>query len=288
MKQNHIITLGETLFMIIGVVLAATALHRFLVPNHFFDGGITGISLLVHELYHFNLAATLCLFNFPLIVLAYYIVGKSFAYRTFIISILLGVALYFIPCAAITQDKLLISVFGGVILGLGAGLIMRSGAALDGIEVLALYTLRKTSFTIAEIILGINTIIFSIAAFAFGVETALYSILTYFAASRTIDYVVEGIQSYTGVTIISAESEQIKDKLVNALGRGITIYKGERGYLPGDFTASADCDIIFTVITRLELRKLMNVVNAIDPKAFVFASSIKEAAGGVLKRLHKH
>jgi uncharacterized membrane-anchored protein YitT (DUF2179 family) len=193
-----------------------------------------------------------------------------------------------LPDVALTSDKLLISIFGGVFLGIGIGLIMRAGAALDGIEVLALYTLKRTSFTISEIILGINILIFSIAAFKFGIETALYSVLTYFAATRCIDYVVEGIQAYTGVTIISGKSEVIKFQLVNRLGRGITVYKGERGFLPGKFEISADCDIIFTVITRLELRKLKTLVYEVDPKAFVFANTIREASGGIIKRRHQH
>jgi uncharacterized membrane-anchored protein YitT (DUF2179 family) len=168
------------------------------------------------------------------------------------------------------------------------GFAMRIGCALDGIEVLALYTRKRTSFTITEIIMAINIVIFSIAGVKFGMETALYSVLTYLAATRTVDYVVEGIEAYTGVTIISGNSELIKQKLVNELGRSITIYKGERGYLPGKFEVSIDCDIIFTVITRLELRKLKNLVYEADPKAFVFANTIKEASGGVLKRRHTH
>ena len=187
-----------------------------------------------------------------------------------------------------TSDKLLISIFGGVFMGIGVGLVMRAGAALDGMEVLALYTLKKTSFTITEIILGFNILIFSVAAFKFGIETALYSILTYFAATRSIDYVVEGLQAFTGVTIISGNSDMIKYQIVNQLGRGITVYKGERGFLPGKFEVSADCDIIFTVITRLELRKLKNVVYEVDPNAFVFANTIKEASGGVIKRKQAH
>jgi uncharacterized membrane-anchored protein YitT (DUF2179 family) len=165
---------------------------------------------------------------------------------------------------------------------------MRAGCAVDGIEVLALYTWRRTSFTISEIILALNIIIFSIAAVHFGVEVALYSMLTYFTASKTVDYVVEGIEAYTGVTIISGKSEIIKDRLVNELNRGITVYKGERGYLPGKFEVHSDVDIIFTVITRLELRKLKNLVNDVDPNAFVIASTIKEASGGIIKRRHIH
>lgn len=280
--------LQDTLLMISGVIFAGVALKGFLVPNHFFDGGVTGISLLLHELYHLNLAVAIILINVPFIILSYFTVGHKFALRTFISIMLLGICLWLLPDFAITTDKLLISFFGGVFLGIGIGLIMRVGAALDGIEVLALYTLKRTSFTITEIILAINVLIFIIAAFSFGLETALYSILTYFAASRSIDYVVEGIQAYTGVTIISGKSEVIKYQLVNNLGRGITVYKGERGFLPGKFEVSQDCDIIFTVITRLELRKLNNLVYDVDPNAFVFASTIKEASGGILKRRHKH
>jgi uncharacterized membrane-anchored protein YitT (DUF2179 family) len=249
---------------------------------------INPFSLLLHELYHFNLGLVIIILNAPLIAIGYYTVGKRFAFRTSLAVIFLGICLTFLPEFSLTHDKLLISVFGGVFLGIGVGLNMRTGAALDGIEVLALYTLKRTSFTITEIILGINILIFTIAAFKFGVETALYSILTYFAASRTIDYVVEGLQAFTGVTIISSKSEEIKFEIVNNLKRGITVYKGERGFLPDSFEVSAECDIIFTLITRLELRKLKNLIYEIDPKAFVFANTIKEASGGVISRKQHH
>jgi uncharacterized membrane-anchored protein YitT (DUF2179 family) len=237
----------------------------------------------VHELYDYNLGVVILFFNLPLIVLSYFIVGKKFAIRTLLCVILLGVGLSLIPNYPVTADKLLISIFGGAFLGIGIGLIMRVGAALDGIEVLALYALKRTSFTITEIILAFNILIFTIAAFNFGIETALYSILTYFTATRCINYVVEGLQAYTGVTVVSAKSEVIKFQLVNKLGRGITIYKGERGFLPGKYEISTDCDIIFTIITRLEYRKLKNLVYDIDPNAFIFTNEIKEASGGVLK-----
>ncbi|MGQ0740400.1 MAG: YitT family protein [Bacteroidota bacterium] len=280
--------LEDLLLTVLGVTIAGIALKLFLVPNHFFDGGITGISLLVHESYGFNLGLVILILNLPLIAISYFSIGKRFAFRTLLAVILLGVALLLIPNRGTTEDKLLIAVFGGAFLGIGIGLIMRTGAALDGIEVLAVYTLKKTSFTITEIILGINIIIFTIAGFRFGIETALYSILTYFTATRCIDYVVEGLQAYTGVTIVSGKSEAIKYQLVNKLGRGITVFKGERGFLPGKFEVSTECDIIFTVITRLELRKLKNLVYDVDPRAFVFASTIKEASGGIIKRRHAH
>lgn len=272
----------------LGVLVAAFALKCFLVPNRFFDGGVTGLSLLIHELYHFNLSIVLILLNLPFILLSFFTVSKQFSIRLFCSVVFLSIILLLIPEVALTTDKLLISVFGGIFLGIGIGLVMRTGSALDGIEVLALYTLKRTSFTITEIILFINITIFGIAALKFGIETSLYSVLTYFAATRTIDYVVEGIQAFTGVTIISGKSEEIKYELVHKLGRGITVYKGERGFLPGQFEVSADVDIIFTVITRLEMRRLKNLIYHVDPQAFVFANTIKEAAGGILRKRHSH
>lgn len=286
--SGYINTVSDFFLIILGVISAGFALKGFLVPNKFFDGGISGISLLIHELYHWKLPVVIIVVNLPFIVASYFTVSKSFAIKTFISVLLLDLCLLYVPYPIITSDKLLISIFGGFFIGLGIGLTMRAGSALDGIEVLALYTLKRTSFTITEIILAINIVIFGLAALKFGIETGLYSVLTYFTASQTINYVVEGIEAYTGVTIISGESEAIKYRLVNELGRGITVYKGERGYLPGEFEISKDCDIIFTVVTRLELRRLKNLVYQSDPKAFVFANTIKEASGGVVKKLHKH
>ena len=275
-------------YIICGVITAAFALKSFLVPNAFFDGGVNGISLLIHELYHVNLAITILLVNLPFLIISVYVINKQFAIKTFITIVLLGLCINYIPYPVVTSDKLLVSIFGGFFLGVGIGLTMRAGCALDGIEVLGLYTGKRSNFTVTEIVFGINVIIFLIAALKFGLPTSLYSMLTYFTASRAVDYVVEGIEAYTGVTIISGQSEQIKDRLVNELGRGITVYKGERGYLPGSFEIHNDVDIIFTVVTRLEMRKLKDLVSDVDDKAFVFASTIKEASGGVIKRRARH
>jgi uncharacterized membrane-anchored protein YitT (DUF2179 family)/predicted metal-dependent HD superfamily phosphohydrolase len=280
--------ISDLILILVGVITAAFSLKGFLVPNNFFDGGVTGISLLIHEIYHWNLGMVIVLVNLPFVVMGLYTINSHFAWKTLLCIIMLGLCLYYLPYPVITSDKLLVSIFGGFFLGIGIGLTMRAGCAVDGIEVLALYTWRRTSFTISEIILALNMLIFSIAAFRFGIPTALYSILTYFTATKTIDYVVEGIEAYTGVTIISGKSELVKQRLVNELGRGITIYKGERGFLPGKFHIHSDVDIIFTVITRLELRKLKNLVSEIDPQAFVFAHTIKEASGGIMKRRHIH
>ena len=286
-KHNDF-SFSDVLLMIFGVATAGFALKGFLVPNDFFDGGITGISLLIHDIYHINLAFVIIAVNLPFIIMSVFVASKRFAIKTLLCIILLGVCLFYVPYPVITSDKLLISIFGGFFLGVGIGLTMRGGCAVDGIEVLALYTWRHTSFTISEIVLGLNIIIFSIAGFRYGMEVSLYSMLTYFTASKTVDYVVEGIEAYTGVTIISGHSERIKEKLVNEMGRGITVYKGERGFLPGKYEVHSEVDIIFTVITRLELRRLKNLVYSEDPKAFVFANTIRETAGGILKRRPTH
>ncbi len=278
----------DIIYTISGILFCGFALKSFLIPNQFFDGGVTGVSLLLHEIYHFNIAYIIVLANLPFIIMGAYQVNRHFAFKTLAAVIGLGICLLVVPFPQVTTDKLLVSIFGGVFMGIGVGLAMRGGSALDGIEVLALYTGKRISFTVSEIILGLNIIIFLIAAFHLGLPTALYSILTYYTASRTISFVVEGLEEYTGVTIISGQSEMIKERLVMELGRGITVYKGERGFLKESFNISNPVDIVFTVVTRLEVRRLRNLVHEIDDKAFVFTSSIKEAAGGVLKRRARH
>jgi uncharacterized membrane-anchored protein YitT (DUF2179 family) len=278
----------DILYTVTGILFCGFALKSFLVPNHFFDGGVTGISLLLHELYDWNIGFVIIVANIPLIILGGFLVNKTFAFKTITAVIGLALCLHFIPYPQITSDKLLVSIFGGVFMGIGAGLAMRGGCALDGIEVLALYTGKRISFTVSEIILGINVIIFLIAAFKLGLPVALYSILTYYVATRAITFVIEGLEEYTGVTIISGQSEQIKEKLVMDLSRGITVYKGERGFMKDSFDVSQPVDIVFTIVTRMELKRLKNKVYAIDPKAFIFTSIIKDASGGILKRRAHH
>jgi len=278
----------DTIYIVSGILFCGFALKGFLVPNQFFDGGVTGISLLLHELYHWNIGFVIILANLPFIIVGASQISKTFAIKTLMAVIGLALCLHFLPYPQITSDKLLVSIFGGVFMGLGVGLAMRGGCALDGIEVLALYTGKRVSFTISEIILGINIIIFLIAAFKLGLPVALYSILTYFTASKMINFVIEGLEEYTGVTIISSQSEKIKEQLALKLGRGITVYKGERGFMKESFDVSQPVDIVFTVVTRMELRRLKNMVKGIDSNAFIFTSLIKEAAGGILKQRARH
>lgn len=278
----------DTIYIVLGILFSAFAMKSFLVPNHFLDGGVTGISLLGHEVYHWNLGLLLILTNLPFIIMGAFQISKGFAFKTLLAVIGLAICLQFITFPTITSDKLLISMFGGFFLGIGIGLAMRGGCAIDGLEVLALYTLKKTSFTVTEVIMAMNIVIFLSAGLHFGIETALYAMLTYYIAMRTIDYVIEGMEAYTGVTIISGKSESVKEALVLKMGRGITIYKGERGFMKDTYEVKHDVDIVFTVITRLEVRKLKNVVHGIDPAAFVFTHTIKETAGGILKRKASH
>jgi uncharacterized membrane-anchored protein YitT (DUF2179 family) len=168
-------------------------------------------------------------------------------------------------------------------MGTGVGLVIRSGGVIDGAEVIAVFTKRRTGFSNSEIVMLFNTFIFAGAAFHFGLETAMYSLITYFAATRATDYVVDGIEQYTSIHVISAQHDLVKHFIVNELGKGITVYKGERGYLPGSFDVKQDCEIIVTIVTRLEINQIQESISEIDPKAFMYIQNVKEAAGGILK-----
>jgi uncharacterized membrane-anchored protein YitT (DUF2179 family) len=187
----------------------------------------------------------------------------------------------------ITDDKLLTAIFGGFFLGAGIGLSIRGGCVIDGTEILAVYLNRRSILSMGDIILLINVVIFMLAAFVLGIETALYSILTYLSASKTVDFIIQGIEEYTGVTIVSAKSAQIREAITKNLGRGVTIYKGERGFQSAQFK-SKDIDIIFTVVTRLEVSKLKQEVALIDHKAFIVISTISDTKGGIIKRRPLH
>jgi uncharacterized membrane-anchored protein YitT (DUF2179 family) len=285
---KSVLNIKNLLHILLGTALAVLAMKGFMIPNKFMDGGITGVSILLHELFHINISFLVIFLNVIFIYLGYMRIGKTFAVMTSIAVLLLSLGLLFVEVNPITHDKLLIAIFGGVLIGTGVGLVIRGGGVIDGAEVIAVFTQRRTGFSNSEIIMLFNTIIFAIAAFQFGIETAMYSIITYFTATRATDYVVDGIEEFTALNIISAQQEDIKNYLVNEMGKGITIFKGERGYLPNSFDVRMDCDIIFTIVTRLEIRQIEDAINKIDPHAFLYVQSIKEATGGILKtKAHK-
>lgn len=266
----------------IGIFSAAFGFKGFLLTNHFIDGGATGISLLISALTSIPLYVLIIGINIPFIFMGYSVVGRSFAVKTGLAITGLALCLAFVPFPDVTKDNLLVAVFGGFFLGAGIGLSVRGGAVIDGTEVLAIFLSRKFGTTIGDVIILINVIIFSFAAYLLTVEIALYSMITYLAASKTLDFIIEGIEEYTGVTIISHQPESIRTMIINEMGRGVTVYKGKRGF--GKSGESGETDIIYTVVTRLELNKLNTEIEKIDPDAFVVMSSIKDTKGGMIKK----
>lgn len=282
-EWNRILNPRTLLSVLAGTGLAVLAMKGFMIPNKFLDGGITGISILLHEIFHWNISVLVILFNLPFIYLGYLRIGKTFAVLTVIAVLLLALGLQFVHIEPVTSDRLLIAFFGGIIIGSGIGVVIRAGGVIDGAEVIAVFTKRRTGLSNTEIIMILNTFIFSCAALYLGLETAMYSIITYFAATKATEYVVDGIEEFTAMNIVSSKPEEVKYFLVNEMSKGITVYKGERGYLPGSYDIKTDTDIIVTVVTRLEIRQMRDAIMEIDPKAFIFVQRITEASGGVLK-----
>lgn len=273
----------DSLLLLVGLVSAGFGLKGFLLPTEFVDGGATGISLLMNQTLGIPLPLLLILINIPFILLGYFQLGSEFAIKTSIAILGLAAAVALIPYPVITNDKLLVAIFGGFFLGMGIGLAVRGGGVLDGTEVLAIYISRRTVLTIGDVILLINILIFSIAAYLLGIEVAMYSILTYLSASKTLDFIIEGIEEFNGVTIISPKNHEIATMITEKIGRGITMYKGVRGYGKRGVNTS-DMDILFTVVTRLEISRLQAEIAAIDPHAFVVMTSIKDTKGGMIKK----
>ncbi|WP_036195559.1 YitT family protein [Maribacter antarcticus] len=274
--------LKDSFFIVLGIFSAAFGLDSFLLPNKFIDGGATGISLLIAEVADVPLYILIMLVNIPFVVLGYNVIGRVFAVKTAFAILGLALVLFTVDFPEITEDKLLVAVFGGFFLGAGIGLSVRGGSVLDGTEVLAIYLSRKLGTTIGDIIILINVLVFLAAAYLLSIETALYSMLTYLAASKTLDFVIEGIEEYTGVTIISDKNEEIRAMITEKLERGLTVYKAKGGY--GRQGERNEYDVIFTVITRLEIRRLNIEITKIDPKAFVVMSKINDTRGGMIKK----
>ncbi|MES2680512.1 MAG: YitT family protein [Bacteroidota bacterium] len=277
----------SSFLILAGILSASFGLKSFLLSNGFIDGGITGISLLISAVTGWQLPILIVLLNIPFILVGYRQIGKNFVVKTGFGILGLALCIATIDYQVMTTDKLLVSVFGGFFLGAGIGLTMRGGGVIDGTEVMAISLSKRTGLTIGDIILIVNIIIFSFAAWLLSFETALYSILTYLCASKTIDFILEGIEEYTGVTIISTKNEKIRLMITEKLGRGVTIYKGSRGYGKSG-SKMGEIDILYSVITRLEVAKLNTEIEKIDPDAFVIMNSIKDTKGGMIKKRLLH
>lgn len=270
------------IYIVLGVFSAAFGFEGFLLTNEFIDGGATGISLLLDVLTDVPFPVLIFLVNIPFIILGYKIIGKRFAIKTTLAILGLGLCIELIHFPNVTNDDLLVAIFGGFFLGAGIGLAIRGGAVIDGTEVLAIFISKRLGTTIGDVIIVINILIFSVAAYLLSIEIALYSMITYISASKTLDFVIEGIEEYIGITIIAVHSEDIREMIVHKLGRGVTIYKGKGGYSKEH--DGTDVDIVYTVITRLELSRLQIEIQKIEPKAFIVINSIKDIKGGIVKR----
>ncbi|MBA3647526.1 MAG: YitT family protein [Chitinophagales bacterium] len=282
LRETSVRLLKDALLIIAGIFSAAFGFKGFLLTNHFIDGGATGVSLLISALTAVPLYILIISINIPFIFLGYKSIGKAFAIKTTLAISGLALCLATVHFPDVTKDNLLVAVFGGFFLGAGIGLTVRGGAVIDGTEVLAIYLSKKLGTTIGDIIILINVFIFMAAAYFLSVEIALYSMITYLSASRTLDFITEGIEEYTGVTIISPKAEQMRRMIIEKLGRGVTIYSGKRGF--GKTGEATGIDIVYTVVTRLELNRLNAEIKSIDANAFVVMSSVRDTKGGMIKK----
>jgi uncharacterized membrane-anchored protein YitT (DUF2179 family) len=273
----------HAVLIILGILSAGMGLHGFLLSSRFIDGGATGVSMLLAKVLNQPLPVLILVINLPFIALGYRQIGRAFAIRSASAIIGLSICLWLIHYPDVTSDKLLTAVFGGFFIGAGMGLAIRGGAVLDGTDIAALLISKRSYLLrVGDVILGLNIVIFLAAAFFLGVESSLYSILTYVAASKTLDFLLHGIEQYNAITIISEQSDAIRQAITGGLGRGVTVYKGRGG------KTGADIDILFCIVTRLEIGKVMEITKDIDRTAFVFVFPLADAKGGVLKKIAHH
>jgi len=274
------------IFITLAIFSAAFGLKGFLLTNRFIDGGVTGVSLLISTLSEIPLYLLIICINIPFVIMGYKTLGKQFAIKTTLAIIGLALVVANVKFPNVTDDNLLVAIFGGFFLGGGIGFAVRGGAVIDGTEVLAIYLSKKFGTTIGDIIIVINAIIFSTAAYFLSVEIALYSMITYLSASKTLDFIIEGIEEYVGVTIVSSHSDEIREMIIHSIGRGVTVYMGKLGH--GKRGEMRDVEIVYSVVTRLELSKLNSEIEKIDPTAFVVMGNVKDTKGGMIKKRPLH
>lgn len=277
----------DFILICIGITMASIGLKEFLLPNDFLDGGAMGLSLLTEMMTGVELSILIVVINLPFIIIGAKQISMEFAIKSALAILALSLLVHFISVPTITEDKLLISVFGGFFLGAGIGFTIRGGAVIDGTEVLAIYISKKTSLSVGDFIALFNVVLFTFSALLVSVETAMYSMLTYFAASKTVDFIINGIEEYIGVTIISRKATEVKEAIVVKLGRGVTVYNSESGYGKKGVSYNEN-KILFCVVTRLEVTRLLLEIDKIDEEAFVVQHSIKDTKGGMIKKRPLH
>lgn len=272
----------ESLQIAIGVVLASIGLKAFLLPNGFLDGGVTGIAILVSEIFETNISVVLLAVSTPFLALAYTSLTLKIFLKSLISISALAIFIHFENFSSVTDDKLLIAIFGGLFLGAGIGLTIKNGAVLDGSEILGIYINNRFGISIGNVILFFNILLFASTALLISVEIAMYSILTFLVTAKVIDLIIEGFEDYIGLMIVSEETGKIEMGLTKEIGIGITIYKGEKGY--GSTGAKTQSKIIHTVINRIDIRRTYNLIDNIDKKAFVIEFDVNHVKGGILKK----
>ena len=283
-KKNHYTNiLIKYLFLLIGSILAAVGLEIFLIPNNIIDGGVVGISIMLSYVSHYPLGLFVFCLNIPFLILGYNHIGKTFVISTLfsICSLSIWVTVLH-PIPGLTEDLLLAAVFGGITLGIGVGLIIRYGGSLDGTEIIAIILDKRTGFSVGEIVMFFNLFILSSAGLVFGWDKAMYSLIAYFIAFKMIDITIEGLDETKSAIIISEDSEIIAEKVMARLGRGVTILSGKGGY------SGEERNVLYLVITRLEVVKLKVIIDEIDPNAFVTISGVHEVMGGRIKKQAIH
>lgn len=273
----------NALLIVFGILSAAMGIHGFLLSSNFIDGGVTGVSMLLAKITGIPLSVWIPLVNLPFIALGYRQIGPAFAVRSVLAISGLAVALAVIPFPDVTPDLTLTAVFGGFFIGAGIGLAVRGGAVLDGTEIAALLLSKRSDlFKVGDIILAFNVVLFLAAMTVLNVEEALYSILTYVAAAKTLDFVIYGLEQFTAITIISDKHAAIRESITGALERGVTVIRGYGG------KSGMDQDILYCVVTRLEIGRVKALVRSLDPKAFLVIHPLADAEGGVIKRTGLH
>ena len=282
MKRATIIdTIKEYTQISIGVFLASIGLKAFLLPNGFLDGGATGIALLLDSMTSLDVSVLLLLVSIPFLVLGVFTTTKRILIKSIFSIVLLSLAISLETFPVITNDKLLIAIFGGLFLGAGIGLAIRNGSVLDGSELLGVFIFDRFGISIGKTILVFNVILFAITAIVLSVEIALYSILTYIVTAKVIDLVVEGFENFIGVTIVSRKATEIESALLQEMGVGATVYTGTSGY--GSSGLQQQTRIIHTVVNRIDIRKIYRILNKIDPDVFVIEFDVNAVRGGVLR-----
>lgn len=275
--------LQRAMFIILGAILVAVALEIFLVPNQVIDGGIVGISIIVSHLSGLQLGLLLFALNLPFVFIGYKQIGKTFAISTVAGVIIMSIGTILLhPIPSVTKDPLLAAVFGGIILGIGVGLVIRNGGSLDGTEILAILFNKRLPLSVGESVMLFNLFILGSAGFVFGWDRAMYSLIAYFIAFKMIDITIEGFNETKSVWIISDQAQALGEALLNRLGRGVTYLHGEGAYTE-EFKK-----VIFCIITRLEEAKLKAIVEDIDPKAFLAIGNIHDVQGESFKKRNIH